>query len=171
MLVSARNFYLHDNGICYHAASHKPPICCRINTSSSNKHMLTQHTYESVGVVHGSYVFCVLMCLQDPQMQVSLMRTLDLWLAEDHTRVENRLCQREAVSQLVEVYSRLCRSAGSARSPVMPQMLDSLKLMLGRSASSGHKCCWQQYATRLRTSTQQWFDMISRASALALDLL
>lgn len=65
-------------------------------------------------------------------MQMGIMRTVDLWLAEDHTRVENRLCQREAVAQLVEVYNRLCRSAANARSPVMPQMLDSLKLMLGR---------------------------------------
>jgi hypothetical protein len=64
-------------------------------------------------------------------MQVGLMRTLDIWLAEDHSRVENRLCQREAVGQLIEVYTRLCRGA-TARSPVMPQMLDSLKVMLGR---------------------------------------
>lgn len=64
-------------------------------------------------------------------MQVGLMRTLDTWLAEDHARVENRLCQREAAAQLVEVVGRLCRGA-AARSPVMPQMLDSLKDMLGR---------------------------------------
>jgi hypothetical protein len=65
-------------------------------------------------------------------MQVGLMRTLDVWLAEDHSRVENRLCQREAVGQLVEVYSRLCRNMASVRSPVMPQMLESLKVMLDR---------------------------------------
>lgn len=69
---------------------------------------------------------------QDAQMQVGLMRTLDIWLSEDHSRVENRLCQREAVGQLVEVYNRLCRNASSVRSPVMPQMLDSLKVMLDR---------------------------------------
>lgn len=65
-------------------------------------------------------------------MQVGLMRTLDIWLSEDHSRVENRLCQREAVGQLVEVYNRLSRNASSVRSPVMPQMLDSLKVMLDR---------------------------------------
>jgi hypothetical protein len=70
--------------------------------------------------------------VQDAQMQVGLMRTLDVWLAEDHSRVENRLCQREAVGQLVEVYSRLCRNMASVRSPVMPQMLESLKVMLDR---------------------------------------
>jgi hypothetical protein len=74
----------------------------------------------------------LLLLLQEPQMQVGLMRTLDIWLAEDHSRVESRLCQREAVGQLVEVYGRLCRNATTARSPVMPQMLDSLKVMLGR---------------------------------------
>lgn len=67
-------------------------------------------------------------------MQVGLMRTLDIWLAEDYSRVESRLCQREAVLQLVEVYARLCRNSTTARSPVMPQMLDSLKVILGRWA-------------------------------------
>jgi hypothetical protein len=74
----------------------------------------------------------LLLLVQEPQMQVGLMRTLDIWLAEDHSRVESRLCQREAVGQLVEVYGRLCRNATTARSPVMPQMLDSLKVILGR---------------------------------------
>ena len=65
-------------------------------------------------------------------MQVGLMQTLVLWLSEDHSRVENRLCQREPVGQLVEVYNRLCRNAISVRSPVMPQMLENLKMMLDR---------------------------------------
>lgn len=73
-------------------------------------------------------------------MQVGLMRTLDVWLAEDHSRVENRLCQREAVGQLVEVYSRLCRNMASVRSPVMPQMLESLKVMLDRCVDTLHAC-------------------------------
>jgi hypothetical protein len=34
----------------------------------------------------------------------------------------------------VEVYGRLCRNSSTTRSPVMPQMLDSLKVMLGRCA-------------------------------------
>eukprot|EP00775_Hariotina_reticulata_P013544 gene13544-13671_t len=82
---------------------------------------------------NGLDIFLQLLGTEDSQMQVGLMRTLDIWLAEDHSRVENRLCQREAVGQLIEVYIRLCRGA-TARSPVMPQMLDSLKVMLGRSS-------------------------------------
>jgi hypothetical protein len=74
-------------------------------------------------------------------MQVGLMRTLDIWLAEDHSRVENRLCQREAVAQLVEVVSRLARNSAGARGPVMPQMLDSLKVMLGRCARAQRVLC------------------------------
>jgi len=74
-------------------------------------------------------------------MQVGLMKTLVHWLSEDHSRVENRLCQREAVAQLVEVYHRLTRNTSSVRSPVMPQMLDSLKAMLDRWGW-GWGCFW-----------------------------
>lgn len=76
--------------------------------------------------------------LQEPQVQVGLMRTLDLWLTEDHTRLEHRLCQREASASLVEVYSRLCRGGAGARSATLPVMLDSLKLMLARCVL--HEC-------------------------------
>eukprot|EP00878_Enallax_costatus_P026428 GHUV01028360.1.p1 GENE.GHUV01028360.1~~GHUV01028360.1.p1 ORF type:complete len:341 (+),score=134.42 GHUV01028360.1:226-1248(+) len=107
-----------------------PMLLGMVHTSSS--------TRAKLWASNGLDLFLTLMANEDAQMQVGIMRTLDLWLAEDHTRVENRLCQREAVSQLVEVYSRLCRAAANTRSAVMPQtmpqMLDTLKLMLGRSS-------------------------------------
>jgi hypothetical protein len=62
-------------------------------------------------------------------MQVGLLRALDTWLAEDHVRVEHRLVAREAVGQLVELVAAACRGRDMA---TMPQMLDTLKLMLGR---------------------------------------
>jgi hypothetical protein len=65
-------------------------------------------------------------------MQVGLLRALDTWLAEDHTRVEHRLVAREAVAQLVELVAAACRGRDMV---TMPQMLDTLKLMLGRCAA------------------------------------
>lgn len=62
-------------------------------------------------------------------MQVGLLRALDTWLSEDHARVEHRLAQPGAVAQLVELFSGACRQRDMA---TLPQMLDSLKLMLGR---------------------------------------
>eukprot|EP00879_Flechtneria_rotunda_P019896 GHRR01020912.1.p1 GENE.GHRR01020912.1~~GHRR01020912.1.p1 ORF type:complete len:211 (+),score=94.84 GHRR01020912.1:406-1038(+) len=106
--------------------SYVVPLLIGMATTSSS-------TRAKLWASNGLDIFLQLLSTEDPQMQVGLMRTLDIWLAEDHSRVENRLCQREAISQLIEVYSRLCKSPVSARSPVMPQMLDSLKLMLGRS--------------------------------------
>lgn len=112
-------------------------------------HPYTNQCSSSSCALHASHHTVQLPCpsvppprlvLQDAQMQVGLMRTLDVWLSEDHSRVENRLCQREAVGQLVEVYSRLCRNMASVRSPVMPQMLESLKVMLDRCVDTLHAC-------------------------------
>jgi hypothetical protein len=62
-------------------------------------------------------------------MQVGLLRALDTWLLEDHARVEHRLVAPQAVGQLVELFATACRQRDMA---TMPQMLDSLKLMLSR---------------------------------------
>ncbi|WIA33289.1 hypothetical protein OEZ86_006429 [Tetradesmus obliquus] len=103
-----------------------PLLCGMVSTSSSTRAKLWASS--------GLDIFLQLLGTEEPQVQVGLMRTLDIWLAEDHSRVESRLVSREAAGQLVEVLGRLCRNAASARSPVLPQMLDSLKVMLGRSS-------------------------------------
>jgi hypothetical protein len=43
---------------------------------------------------------------QDPKLQVSILRALDTWLAEDHNRVELRLTQRDAAQHLTECFRR-----------------------------------------------------------------
>jgi hypothetical protein len=37
-----------------------------------------------------------------------VLQALDSWLAEDHSRVEARLTQRDAVKDMVELYARSC---------------------------------------------------------------
>ncbi|KIZ03198.1 hypothetical protein MNEG_4758 [Monoraphidium neglectum] len=79
----------------------------------------------------GLDIFLQLLGEEDSQMQVGLLRALDTWLLEDHARVEHRLVAPQAVGQLVELFATACRQRDMA---TMPQMLDSLKLMLSRSS-------------------------------------
>jgi len=80
---------------------------------------------------NGLDIFLQLLGESDTVMQVGILRAIDTWLAEDYSRVEHKLIQREAVSQLVGLYTRCCKSKDMS---VMTQMLDLLKLMLSRSS-------------------------------------
>ena len=46
--------------------------------------------------------------LQDTNIQISVLRAIDTWLAEDHTRVEGHLTTKENIAQLVSLYARCC---------------------------------------------------------------
>lgn len=39
---------------------------------------------------------------------LGVLQALDSWLAEDHSRVEVRLTQRDAVAHMVQLYARSC---------------------------------------------------------------
>ena len=47
---------------------------------------------------------------QDQEWQVCVLKAIDTWLAEDHTRAEAKLTQREPVAALVDLYARTHQS-------------------------------------------------------------
>ena len=47
---------------------------------------------------------------QDTSVQTGALQALDTWLAEDLTRVEGKLTQRDAVAALVDLYARSHRA-------------------------------------------------------------
>ncbi len=55
--------------------------------------------------------------LQDAKLQISILRALDTWLAEDHNRVEQRLTQRDAAHYLVECFKRTVHPRDEALLP------------------------------------------------------
>lgn len=50
---------------------------------------------------------------QDKEWQVCVLKAIDTWLAEDHTRAEGKLTQREPVAALVDLYARTHQSGGA----------------------------------------------------------
>lgn len=46
--------------------------------------------------------------MQDSSCVLGVLQTLDGWLAEEHSRVEARLVQRDAVGHVVQLYARSC---------------------------------------------------------------
>jgi hypothetical protein len=51
-----------------------------------------------------------LLLVQDTSVQTGVLQALDTWLAEDHTRVEGKLTQRDAVTALVDLFARTHQS-------------------------------------------------------------
>eukprot|EP00798_Chlamydomonas_sp_ICE-L_P022122 gene22122-29182_t len=79
----------------------------------------------------GVDVLLRLLTEQDQLVQVGVFQALDTWLAEDHNRLEQKLTQRESALQIVDLYGR---SFTKQEIQVMPQLLDTLRLMIGRSS-------------------------------------
>lgn len=62
---------------------------------------------------------CTSLCTQD-SVELGVPGALELWLAEDHARMEPKLTQREPVQQLVALYARVAQVwiAHGIRTPV-----------------------------------------------------
>ncbi|KAG2444433.1 hypothetical protein HXX76_001186 [Chlamydomonas incerta] len=78
---------------------------------------------------HGLDIFLALLADEDSRSVLGVLQALDSWLAEDHSRVEARLTQRDAVGQLVALYARSISAQDMAQSK-----LEALRTMLGRSS-------------------------------------
>ncbi|GAX73992.1 hypothetical protein CEUSTIGMA_g1442.t1 [Chlamydomonas eustigma] len=79
----------------------------------------------------GVEVLLLLLREQDTSVQTGVLQALDTWLSEDHTRVEGKLTQRDAVIALVDLFAR---SHQSHETQAIPQLLDTLRQMIGRSS-------------------------------------
>ncbi|GIL49282.1 hypothetical protein Vafri_5411 [Volvox africanus] len=77
---------------------------------------------------HGLEIFLQLLSDEDSRSVLGVLQALDSWLAEDHSRVEARLTQRDATTHLVQLYARSCAAQD------MQSKLEALRTMLGRSS-------------------------------------
>ncbi|KAJ9512924.1 hypothetical protein QJQ45_029056 [Haematococcus lacustris] len=78
----------------------------------------------------GLDVFLHLLAEQE-SVELGVLGALDVWLAEDHSRLEARLTQREPVAQLVALYARTVQTQDLS---ALPQLLATLRRMIGRSS-------------------------------------
>ncbi|GFR52579.1 hypothetical protein Agub_g15172 [Astrephomene gubernaculifera] len=77
---------------------------------------------------HGLDIFLHLLSDEDSRSVLGVLQAVDSWLAEDHSRVEVRITQRDAVAHLVQLYARSCAAQD------MQSKLEALRTMLGRSS-------------------------------------
>lgn len=104
--------------------SHVVPLLMGLVSTSSS-------TRAKLWASNGLDLFLQMLAEQDSQMQIGIMRALDTWLAEDHNRVEQRLTQPGAVQHFVELLARCSRTRNFQ---TMPQLLEILQQMIGRSS-------------------------------------
>mmetsp|Transcript_24751 Transcript_24751/g.62835 ORF Transcript_24751/g.62835 Transcript_24751/m.62835 type:complete len:1266 (-) Transcript_24751:519-4316(-) len=87
-------------------------------------------TRAKLWAVGGLDLFLQLLAQPDSQVQQGVLQALDVWLAEDHSRVEAKLTQRDAVGALVGLAARTAQAGDTTSAP---QLLDTLRQMIGRS--------------------------------------
>mmetsp|Transcript_5084 Transcript_5084/g.11041 ORF Transcript_5084/g.11041 Transcript_5084/m.11041 type:complete len:1296 (+) Transcript_5084:141-4028(+) len=80
---------------------------------------------------NGLTIFLSLLSEPDTQVQVGVLQALDTWLAEDHIRVQQRLCEKDSVGALVDLYARTYQARDTQ---AMPQMLETLRQMINKSS-------------------------------------